>query len=396
MSMTRWAARALAAALMAGLLIPSAVGAGIASTVEVQVGAPLFEFPEAGGAPADGMRFYAPTTKIHSGDTVVFNFAGFHTATLLPKNTDVQGWVADNTGGFDKPFSLLVTDPDDGADALKLNNSAGLPNPVCGAPDNPCPYNGTGVVNSGLPFGPPAFAATITGSPGDVVWAVCLVHTHMRFRMKIVGSGDEPTSQAAIDSFRDEKSAEDAEQAGVVHDKLVAKRTKHRTAAGKLVWDAFSGFDGHNWALLGMYPRKTIIRQGQTVRWHFAQLITEEHTVTLPFGEGKEQFDNSFVPSCDPDGDGGPGPDNPPDTQDPPFCNNPAQLEFDVPGKAAGERGDGVYNGDFQNSGHRGVSSGDLRHYDVKFKKTSNRKGFRYLCLIHGPFMDGRVQVKRR
>jgi len=30
----------------------------------------------------------------------------------------------------------------------------------------------------------------------------------------------------------------------------------------------------------------------------------------------------------------------------------------------------------------------------VKFKAVSPNKGFRYFCLIHSPFMDGRVVVE--
>lgn len=83
--------------------------ANAASTLEVQVG----EFFAA--VPGESMRFLAPTLKVHKGDTVQFNFPSFHTATVLPANTDVHAWAADNVYGVGKPWSFITLDPDDTA-----------------------------------------------------------------------------------------------------------------------------------------------------------------------------------------------------------------------------------------------------------------------------------------
>ncbi|MGZ5372440.1 hypothetical protein, partial [Aeromicrobium sp.] len=127
--------------LFSALLSANApLASGVGATVDVQVGAPLFAVPQANHAPADGDRFYAPALTVHKGDTVTFDFQGFHTATLLPANTDADTWVDANAVGLGKPYSFIVPDPDEGASAVKVNSAAIIPSPLdCGAPANPCP-----------------------------------------------------------------------------------------------------------------------------------------------------------------------------------------------------------------------------------------------------------------
>jgi plastocyanin len=378
------------------------------TTLSVQVGAPLFfEHPQR--APADGMRFYAPTLNVHKGDVINFQFAGFHTATLIPANTDVSGWAESNAGGIGKPWSFVTQDPDDTAldpgggpttPSLKLNNAVFFPSdPTCGAESAPCDYQGNDVVNSGFPLTEEAsFAVAINANPGDTVWAICLIHPHMRLRINVVPDGEAATAQAEIDSFRDAATASDSEEAGALHEKLLTKQTKHRTATGKVVWDAWAGYDIHaGIALDGMYPRTLKIKKGQTVRWHFSGLIYEDHTVSFPRSRASAVANEGGggSPSCDPDGDAGPGPDNPPDMQEPPFCADPTQLEFDISPTFAFARGNGVFRGsDFESSGVIGANFPGPSTYDLRFAKRSQRKGFKYMCMIHGRFMSGTVKVR--
>lgn len=402
-------------ALVAGLLfVPTAARAQ--STLTVQVAQPI----GLGGAncnPAtfqgcrrfgEGMRFYAPTLNVHQGDILNFDFTSFHTATLLPANEGIFEWRAPNAGGVGKPYSLLSTDPDDSEldggsnpdkPALKANNQAAFPtDPTCGGSTaNPCTYDGSAVQNSGLHFGgdpstPDTFAVEINADVGDRFWVICLVHTHMFFRVNVVDSAAATTTQAAIDAFRDSTAALDTDEAVATDQRLINRRSKHTTANGTVVWDAWNGFDRHFVSLDAMYPKKLVIRRGQTVRWHSVD-VNEDHTVTLPRGEAFEVFDRFFVPGCDPDGDAGPGPDNPPDLQTPPFCFDPSQLEIDLPADGANLMGDGRFNGDYQNSGIRGAQS-STAPYDLRFTKTTSRRGVRYFCLIHGPGMSGRVRVR--
>ncbi|MGH2693987.1 MAG: hypothetical protein ACRDJJ_04150 [Actinomycetota bacterium] len=402
-------------ALIGGLLfVPSAARAQNVLTVQV---AQPFGLGGANCNPAtfqgcqrfgEGMRFYTPTLNVHQGDIINFDFKAFHTATLLPANEDVFVWRAANAGGVDKPFSFVSTDPDDSAldggsnpdrPALKANNQAAFPtDPTCGSSTGaPCAYDGSAVHNSGIHFGgdpstPDTFAVEINADVGDRFWVMCLVHTHMFFRVNVVDDATATTTQAAIDGFRDATAASDTEEAVALDARLINRKSKHTTADGRVVWDAYMGFDKHFLSLDAMYPKRLVIRKGQTVRWHSVD-VYEDHTVTLPGGEAFEVLQRTFVPVCDPDGDVGPGPDNPPDSQDPPFCSDPSQTEIDIPADMANPMGDGSFNGDYQNSGIRGAQA-STAPYDLRFTQTTSKKGVKYICLIHGGGMRGRVAVR--
>ena len=388
--------------LLAGLLVVPHT-ARAQATVNVQVGGFL---GEGTNVPSDSMRFFVPdgALSVHAGDTVNFGFQGFHTATLLPANTDAEQWVADNTGGLDKPWSIVVADPDDvgepGSSAAKppgkFNNAVGFPtDPTCGAdPTTPCDYDGTSVLNSGA-FGGPTFAATINANPGDTIWVVCLIHPNMRMQINVVADTEPTTTQAEIDAYQTATFAADKARAAAKHRQLVDMTVKRRVG-GKVVWRAFAGFDAEGYALIAMYPRTLPIKKGHFVKFRFDKLIYEDHTVTFPKSRAREIFRNDFLPGCDPDGDAGPGPDNPPDTQEPPFCNDPTQLELDISAFTIHKHGDNKIRStrDFATSGVRGHAALNFDPYQLKFTRRSDRKGYKYMCLIHGPFQSGKVVVR--
>lgn len=388
-----------AVALLAGALVGTAGPAKAAEILDVQVGAPLFE---SAGAPADGMRFMAPTLTVHKGDTLNFGFAGFHTATLLPANEDAEAWVEANASGLEEPYNVITPDPDDtGLDpgssdskpAVKFNNAVAFPSdPTCGfSPGPACSYDGGEVLNSGLPFAEdaPPFSVVVDANPGDIFGVICLLHPNMRLQVNVVANNETATTQAEVDAYRVATTASDSEAAAELHAKYVNKRVKRNGA-----WQAFGGMDGDGFALLGMYPHKLTIKKGDRVRWRFDRLPFEIHTVSFPKSRAREITQGDFVFACDPDGDTGPGPDNPPDTQAPPFCNDPSQLEIELTAFTVHQYGNGTFRGaDFETSGVRGgVSSTDP--YTLKFGKRSTKKGFKYMCMIHGGFMDGTVVVK--
>lgn len=381
-----------ALAMLCGILA-GPMSAQAQSTLTVQVGG----FLGASRAPAVGMRFYAPTLRVHDGTIAEFVLRGFHTATLMPANVDGDQWADANAGGVDKPFSLPSTDPDDSA--YKFNNQTIFPSdPSCGAAANPCSYDGSTVVNSGAFVDSPRFSVEINGSPGDVVNLICLIHPNMRKRVEIVPGGEPETTQDQIDNRRAALRAADSEAAAALHNKLSKRQSKHVAPNGKVVWDAFAGYDAEGFALLANYPHKLVVRKGQRVRWHASGLVYEDHTVTFPFDKGREvAATQGGTPVCDPDGDMGPGPDNPPELQGPPFCNDPSQLEFDIGARFAEARGDREHRrNDFDSSGIFGAVGTGKSPYTLRFTKPTSAAGLRYLCMIHGGFMDGRVVVRRR
>jgi plastocyanin len=337
------------------------------------------------------MRFYAPRRlRVHAGTTIVFTLAGFHTATLLPANRDVGRWTRRNAGGIGKPYSLISRDRDDGRRATKFNNAAIFGPQGCGTPGNPCAYDGSSVVNSGAFVQSPRFAVTINANVGDTIWVICLIHPRMRLRIRVVAAGADAATQQQINTYRDNISERDRRRAGRVHRRMLDTRAKH-LENGKVVWDAYAGVDRRGFALDAMYPKRVRIRRGQRVRWHFDRLRYEDHTVTFPLRRGLRVAGSAGAPACDP----GQGPDNPPDQETPPFCNDPSQLELDIPGRFGFKVGDRVHKRrDFDSSGVRGANIGGQRSYKLRFTKRS-RKAFKYLCMIH-PFMRGSVVVRGR
>jgi plastocyanin len=386
-------------ALLLGSLMIAIPASAAATIYQVEVGAPLFGLPQANGAPADGMRFYAPPLNVHKRDVIAFTMQGFHTATLLPANVDADQWVADNALGFGKPYSFVVPDPDEGAAGVKANNAVALPPASgCGDATDPCAYDGTQVVNSGLlprdftvqQF---TFSVTINANAGSNISVLCLIHLAMRLDIAVVADTETATAQDEIDAFAGQKVVRDARQASKAHLNLLA--TVKSSGHGTL--DAFVGYDGDHFALDAMYPRKLELKKGQRVTWHFDQLAFEDHTVTFPQKRGVKIANNSLIPFCDPDGDAGTMPDepaNPDATTLAEACPSIDQIEFDISPNFGPPAGDGVVTStkDFESSGLEGANAGLSDPYTLKFAKRTMDRPYTFVCMIH-PFMHGKVLV---
>jgi plastocyanin len=394
---SRRIAALVSVALLAAALVGTAGTAKAQGELDVLAGFPL----ASAGAPsaAEGMRFYAPELNVHQGDVINFLWRGFHSAALLPVNEDADTWVDANASQIGQPFFLLTEDPDDtGLDtgssaskpAVKINNAVAFPSFfTCGSETSPCTYDGS-FLNSGLPIAEDAtgFSTEIDAAPGSSFWVVCLLHPNMRLKVNVVAGSDPATTQDEVDDFADTAIAQDASESSDLHKQLQKPRKQNG------VWQAHGGADGDGFALLAMYPKKLTIRKGDRVRWRFDRLPFELHTVSFPFNKAAGIIQNDFLPACDPDGDAGAGPDGPPENETT-ICNDPSQVEIEFEPRTIYQYGDGKFNGnDFETSGVRGDFGLSTDPYTLKFTKTSNKKGFRYLCMIHGGFMDGRVVVK--
>jgi plastocyanin len=215
----------------------------------------------------------------------------------------------------------------------------------------------------------------------------------MRSTLTVVADTEVASTQAEIDAYRDQRVTRDARAAGRLHRALLAEGQD----GGRIV-DAFAGVDGPGFALLEFYPRTLDLSEGQRVRWHFEELVFEDHTVTLPLKKGLSIANRSFLPVCDPDGDAGSGPDTDADfsstTLDGLCPGGVAELEFDVDRRFGLPAGDGVVTSrrDFENSGIAGANVTDAGTYVLRFDAASGNRPYRFLCLIH-PFMQGAVSV---
>ena len=347
----------------------------------------LFEL--AAPAPAFGTRFYAPSLRVHKGDTIKFKGP----AALAPANVRIKRWIGNNTRGVGKKWSIAVRDRDEPKQHVKFNN------PVifgaqrgCGYGAKPCGYNGSRVVANGAFFGRPKFVVKVNADVGDVVWALNLIQPRTRLRIEVVANGATATKQSAIDRYKKRHLRRDAARALARHQQLLNYDRVTTDSSGTLVRHALAGYDGKGFALFSMYPRKAHIRKGEKVRWHWSSLRYEDHTVTFPQGKAAALVPKGFLPFCDT----GSGPDEPPQIQGPPFCNNPDDLELDITPRFAYKRGDKRYRGgDYSNSGISGANiNPGASPYTLKFTR-KNREGFKYICMIH-PEMRGKVAVTAR
>jgi hypothetical protein len=381
--------------LVAGLVPLTQTRAGVTgTTLHVDIGA----FPSQ-TLPAESMRFFPKTIRVHEGDVLHFRSRGFHSATLLPASqTDPAAWAAANANGAGPgaPWALFDTDPDDGAGALKINNQALFPtNDTCGTLDNPCPFDAsdaTGVLNSGLPENRLHFSVEVTAPAGTTFHAICLVHNAMTMTIEVVDAGVPATTQDQINDAMDTLLRKDRREARELDERLSRPR-RTLLPNGTRRWRAFAGFDTENIALLAMYPAELNIRRGDRVRWSASEnLVFEVHTVTGPRRKANTIANSAFVPFCDPDGDAGPGPDEPASSTGPP-CDPITELEFDFPRRFVIPHGDGrvTTGGDLESAGIFGPGFGP-DFYTLRFpRRLDNPWGF--ICLIH-PFMQGRVAIR--
>lgn len=386
----KWASLLVAGSTLAAIVgVTTTAGAVTAQTLTVGVGGDRTVH----GVAVEGMRFDAPTLNVHQGDTVTFQFRGFHTVTAIPAGINADDWRDAHMGpGGD--YSLLQPDSDDSPPAFQFNkNDILASDPSCGATDNPCSYDGSTVVNSGLPITIHTFSITVNDAPGSTFWVLCLLHGMMQLQVNVVADDATTTTQAAINSYSTSTTASDNEQAAALIPAL-QQQTYHRSGGHK-VWDAFAGFDGDGFGLDAMFPATLHIRKGQSVRWHFSQLTGNIHTVTFPRSKAIDYANHDFAGAllkCE--GDSG----DTTATPAPPFCgaDGPAALEVELRAGAIVKVGSGSYGGSgLRSSGVRGLETGNAAPYTLKFTHKSGKHGFAYACNVHGGMMSGHVIVKK-
>lgn len=390
MRISKWGGITLAGATLAAMtVLPTTVSNAAGQTLSIQVGGDS----TVSGVGFEGMRFLAPSTLVvNKGDTLSFAFAGFHTATLLPANQGADDWVADNATGLGSTYGLVGLDTSESGNFV-VNPKVAFPSdPTCGSASTPCAYDGSAVVNSGLSvlMSSPTWSVTVNANPGDTFWVICLVHPHMALRVQVAKGPQTATTQGAIDSYKTATLASDHEAAAALIPKL-NKPTSHKTAGGAVVWDAYAGFDQDGYGIDGMFPKSLHIKKGQTVRWHFTQLMGNIHTVTFP--KSKVGALNAAFPNPVCEGASG---DTPPSAAPPQFCSTgPQDFELELAGSSVLPSGGHRYAGGtaLLNSGVEGAGAPSNAPFDVKFTKASSKKGYSYACIVHGVMMTGTVYV---
>lgn len=390
-------------AMFASLMNVAPVGAQpTATTYDIIAGADFFD----AGIPGFSGRFYPGSIKVHRDDVIRFSFPGL---AMLPEGAYPQ----DAMGEYQQighPENFLDWDPDDGADALKVNMAIFLGQGAdCGTQDNPCVWG----PNQDLIF--PAFGETpetyvrIDAEPGSTLWAASIMSpdANVNLKVEVVANNEDASTQEELDARANTLLTKDFENISALHNKMSKKSTWHRNAAGQKVYDVFVGAAAGPNELFASYPKRSVIPQGARVQFHFMSSM-EPHTATFGGPVARDVLFNQFLPACDPDGDDGTAPDAEPTGFDEatgmPICPEATEVELDINELLPWALGDGKVTkaSDYQNSGLVGPYFPDGNTFSernpdpmtVRFPKASSKKGFKFICLLHGGFMGGKVIVK--
>lgn len=395
----------MCAALAAGLLVPgTAARANHGGTYQIQVGQEFF----AQGVPGFSARVYPGSVRVHNGDTIVFT-PGF--LGMAPQGVYPQEFMGESDSQIGAPGSFFLFDPDDGEDALKFNPETFFdPGDQCGAADNPCVWGpNSEVIFPAFDENRPEVNVRIDAAPGTTLWAASAPanDVNVNFKVEVVQNSESTSTQDELDARAADLIRKDYEDALALHNRMGAKRTSHIDSAGKKVFDVFVGASAGPIEIFASYPRRIAVPRGSRVQFHFMGSF-EPHTATFGGDRARDVFQNFIVPACDPDGDEGTLPDVEPTGFDPatetPTCPEGTTLEPDLHDLLPWEVGDGrvTSNSDYENSGLVFPRFPDGSAWDrnpnpwtERFPNASGRKGFKYICLVHGGFMGGRVRVTR-
>lgn len=393
----------VALALAASLVVPATAQSQQQGTsYEIAVGQSFFHL----GIKAFSARIYPGSIKVHAGDTIRFS----EMIAFLPAGVYPQDYIPENMLNLDGKYSFLQADPDDGANAVKLNLDD--PSVACGRTQaDACQWgqNAEPIFPAGPLEGDPEpdsyhVWATIDATPGTVLWGTSIPGSEVNTNIKVevVAQNEAASTQEELDQRAAQLIRKDYEDTLALYSKMKAKRTSHINAAGKRVFDVWAGGMSGPIEFFDYFPRRIRVPRGARVMFHFQDEL-EPHTTTFGGRRARRIADqNLFLPVCDPDGDDGAGPDVSPDFSNPEQpCTPPGELELDMNSRAIYETGDHRVTGprDYENSGVKDPvfpeqTTFDSNPWTVRMTKVSDR-AYRYFCIVHGSdFMFGKVVVK--
>jgi plastocyanin len=354
-------------ATMLGALVVCLLPAGaLAATKTVTAGPPLKAPPKGVPEYSDITMYFPSKVTIREGDSVKWNFAGFHNV-LFPGKAKAPALVIADP-------STPVKDAKDAAGALFwFNGQANLfINPKVAFPESDGVVDKNSADNSGLPLsdGPPEpFTAKFTRT-GTYTY-VCSVHPLMKGKVTVVKKNRK------VPSARQDKRTVAKQLAKAL--KTLKQKDKFKGPSGANV---LIGNDTKDISLLAYYPKAKTVKTGETVRFKMSAPTNEIHTVTFgPEAYNKGLADTFFGPE--------PGAYSLP----PRLLVNPvAAYPSDPP------TGPIAYNGATHGNGflNSGVLDADAKSPQAAeaayvFTKAGT---YTYYCLVHGAEMKGTITAK--
>src|SRR5437588_4850749 len=194
-------AAAVVLAMFLGVFSTAGTGLATTQTYRVQLDA----YPPQGEPWAFLKLFPSDYLSVHQGDVVNASWRGLdtpHTATFV-NTAHIDQW----RGQHQQPggdYAVIQPEPGNDEPGTVINPAVlGPSDPSCGTELNPCPFDGTAVVNSGLnspnPQSQPSFFVTVNAPVGQYAM-LCLLHPGMQIPLMVFSSGSDipsPSEAAA-------------------------------------------------------------------------------------------------------------------------------------------------------------------------------------------------------
>jgi len=343
------------------------------------------------GEPWSFLRLFpGGTLKVHQGDTVDAAWAGVgtpHTATAIPAG-NANAWRANNQGPGGPvnpatyPWALQVPDGTVGGDdaEIDVNPAVAAPSdPSCGTSLNPCGFDGTAVVSSGLQFSNPTdqpnFFVSVTAPVGRYSF-LCLLHPGMQVRLQVVDDLTTIPSPDEVASTAKQQVRQARSGDGQIADDLAQtiKRTPDGDHTRVTIWAG--GF--WNQVSADEYPDRTIrLSRGDRLRvlGNF-----EIHTATFP--ERSARTVPFILTQCEVA-----GPDTP--AASPADCLAPTDFQLVFNSTAIIPTASNALRT------RRGFVNSGLLAWGRSHDFVAKRPGtYTFVCLVHGPQMSDTVVVK--
>ena len=203
--------------------------------------------------------FFPRELTIHTGDTVTWQFAGFHNVTFL--------------SGAAAPLF-----------AVKNGNNY-YANPQAFLPAGDSTYDGTGFHGSGVPPSAKPFSYALTFTKAGRYEYACTLHPGMSGVINVVDSAVTETPEAALARGKTEQSA--AVAAGAKAYKELDPQRSGNHVIVRLIGDKQDRF-----SLLRFTNAPLVIAAGTTITWTVEDPF-EVHTVTFA---GNQKLPEFFVP----------------------------------------------------------------------------------------------------
>ena len=311
---------------------------------------------------ADFNAFFPSSIKIVKGDTVNFEFRGFHTVTFAkgtpPSLFGINGKVAGQNDAAGNPFWF------NGADRAILDSTAAGP-----IGDGKVDKKATD--SSGLPLDEktPPYKASFAKT-GSFTY-VCLVHPDMKGKVTVLNKGRRSPSKRS-----------DAARVAKQVAKLVKTAKKLNAYKGPGGTNVRAGNDTKNVSMFKYFPADLTVKAGQTVTWHMTKGKNEIHTITFGPEDYLKPIGDTFIapdPASPPNG--------PPTLVVNPLATYPSDPPTGVPAYDGANHGNGFLNS--------GIIDDDSRTpFGKQYQATFTKAGtFGYICLVHGKDMGGKVTV---